>query len=116
MNQVSDHSYPDNHPEIDSNLSDQFKFIQKVVSSHLQQIIDENTQRQTNDRNAGIYHPESFYNVAEEFNNNNQDLINDVGSDEFVAKNIRVRPTSGMTVADKEEKSDIYGGKQSMLD
>lgn len=87
-----------------------------MVASHLKKIVDENKQGYQQHKQEGGNKPESFFNVAEEFNNNNQELINDVGSDEFVAKNIRVRPQSGMTTNDKEEKSDIYGGKQSMLD
>jgi hypothetical protein len=44
--------------------------------------------------------------VEEEFNNNNQDLINDVGTEEFISKNIRVRPTSGLTSNERDEKSE----------
>lgn len=51
--------------------------------------------------------------VEEEFNNNNQDLINDVGTEEFISKNIRVRPTSGTTALEREEKSEAVNGKNA---
>ena len=70
--------------------------------------------------------PDRAYNVVEdEFNNNNQDLINDVGTEEFISKNIRVRPTSGTTAVEREEKSEAVGNRtasnlldmgQSMMD
>jgi len=92
----------------------------------LKDIINTNKKRQAFDEENGISKPNVSYNVVdEEFNNNNQDLINDVGTEEFISKNIRVRPQSGTTAADKEEKSEAVGVKiasnlldmgQSMMD
>jgi hypothetical protein len=90
-------------------MSQQFIFIQDIVKKELTKIIGENTKRQEQDINRGVFEPESHYNVAEEFNQN-QDLMNDVSAEEFIAKNIRVRPQSGMTTDERDEKkSDVRG-------
>ena len=40
-----------------------------------------------------------------------------MGTEEFISKNIRVRPISGLTQADKDEKqSEMYGGRQQLMD
>ena len=85
-------------------MSEMFSRINDIVGDQLNNIISENKRRQEADREQGIHEPDEAYNLAEDFNNNNQDLINDVATDEFVSKNVRVRPISGLTVGDKEEK------------
>jgi len=49
--------------------------------------------------------------MADEFNQ--KDFLNDFATEEFITKNIRVRPVSGATQnAEKEEqKSDIFGNR-----
>ena len=97
-------------------ISEQFRFIHSVVAPQLKHIIETNKKRQTFDQENGIANPEQAYNVVDdEFNNNNHDLINDVGTEEFISKNIRVRPQSGNTAADRDEKSEAVGAKASNL-
>ena len=50
-------------------------------------------------------------NVADEYNQ--KDFLNDFATDEFITKNIRVRPVSGATTVDpkEEQKSDIFGNR-----
>lgn len=98
-------------------MSEMFCKMQDIVQDQLSNIISENKRRQEADKEQGIYEPSEAYNLAEDFNNNNNDLINDVGTEEFISKNIRVRPASGMTTGDRDDKqSDVYGGKQQLMD
>lgn len=107
-------------------LSEQFKLIHALVTPQLKEIISQNEKRQQHDLENGIQKPDRAYNVVEdEFNNNTQDLINDVGTEEFISKNIRVRPTSGTTAVERDEKSEAVGNRtasnlldmgQSMMD
>lgn len=52
--------------------------------------------------------------MADEYNQ--KDFLNDFATDEFINKNIRVRPVSGVTAMGErdEQKSDIYGHKTLM--
>ena len=85
-------------------MSQQFKFIENIVCGELFKVIQENKRRQEEDLERGVNEPSEHYNIAEEFNQNNQDLINDVGTEEFISKNIRVRPQSGQTAIEKEDR------------
>ena len=76
----------------------------------MRNIINANERRRQEDLERGEKRPESYYNIAEEVANNNADLINDVGAEAFIAKNIRVRPISGTTNAEREEQA-----RQEML-
>lgn len=90
-------------------MSEIFKGISEMVSEQLGQIITENSRKQKEDRELGIEEASENYNLAEDFNNNNHDLINDVGTEEFISKNIRVRPVSGMTAHENQDaKSNMH--------
>ena len=86
----------------------------------LNEIINANAKKQTFDMENGVQKPDDAYNVVEdEFHTTNtQDLINEIGTEEFISKNIRVRPVSGMTVMEKDEKSEAIGrtGGSNILD
>ena len=45
-----------------------------------------------------MYEPSESYNLAEDINN--QDLIAEIATEEFISKNIRVRPVSGAAALD----------------
>jgi hypothetical protein len=70
------------------------------VCAQLREIIAENKKR-------SLAQGEEV-DVAEEFNS--RDLVAEIATEEFICKNIRVRPISGHTTADREDqKSDIHG-------
>jgi len=88
-------------------MSGVFKNISGLVCEQLQRIIAENKKK-------AELHDMEDYNVTDELNA--QDLIAEITTEEFINKNIRVRPISGVTNVDREEKqSDVYGGTKGLL-
>lgn len=86
-------------------MSEVFGQISKMVCGELQGIINENENKRKENQLAGIDEEENY---AEEINQ--KDFLIDFANDDFINKNIRVRPVSGMTVGEREEqKSDIMG-------
>jgi len=86
-------------------MSEVFTNISKMVSGELQGIINENENKRRENQLAGIEEEENY---AEEINQ--KDFLIDFANDDFINKNIRVRPVSGVTVGEREEqKSDIMG-------
>lgn len=86
-------------------MSDTFQQITDVVCGKLSQIIKKNEQKKAHDIAAGLNQIEGETEY-EEIDHQYMDFT----TDEFINKNIRVRPTSGITNMDKEEqKSDILG-------
>ena len=86
-------------------MSESFQQITDVVCGKLAQIIKKNEAKKRSDIAAGINRVEG--------ETDNEDLDHqqmDFTTDEFIRKNIRVRPTSSTTNVDKDEqKSDIMG-------
>ena len=79
-------------------MSEVFATISKLVSGELQGIINENENKRRENQLAGIEEEENY---AEEINQ--KDFLIDFANDDFINKNIRVRPVSGMTVGEREE-------------
>ena len=73
-------------------MSEVFQNITDVVQGTLKDIVTENEKRNTQNRLDGI---EEEDNIADEFNQ--KDFLNDFATEEFITKNIRVRPVSGAT-------------------
>ena len=73
----------------DKGIVELFKRVQIVVCKHLESIIQEE-----DDEDRG-------YITAKDF-------MNDFATDEFLTKNIRVRPLSGVTRGDMEETKTNY--------
>jgi len=69
-----------------------------MVCGELQGIINENENKRKENQLAGIDEEENY---AEEINQ--KDFLIDFANDDFINKNIRVRPVSGMTVGEREE-------------
>jgi hypothetical protein len=85
-------------------MSDVFKSISGLVCGQLENIIKENAKRSAEG---------SEYNMAEDYNN--KDMVGEITTEEFITKNIRVRPISGITTVEKDEKqSDVHTGKGLM--
>ena len=96
-------STPKNKP-----MSETFNRITNIVCDELTNIIEENRHRKDilDQKQAENEH----FNIADEYNQ--RDFITDFATEEFINKNIRVRPISGATNIDKDEqKSDMLGGK-----
>jgi len=74
-------------------MSDVFKSISGLVCGQLENIIKENAKRSAEG---------SEYNMAEDYNN--KDMVGEITTEEFITKNIRVRPISGITTVEKDEK------------
>lgn len=79
-------------------MSEVFANISKVVCGELQNIINENENKRRENQLAGIEDDENY---AEEINQ--RDFLIDFANDDFINKNIRVRPVSGVTVGEKDE-------------
>jgi hypothetical protein len=79
-------------------MSEVFGQISKMVCGELQGIINENENKRKENQLAGIDEEENY---AEEINQ--KDFLIDFANDDFINKNIRVRPVSGMTVGEREE-------------
>jgi len=69
-----------------------------MVCGELQGIINKNENKRKENQLAGIDEEENY---AEEINQ--KDFLIDFANDDFINKNIRVRPVSGMTVGEREE-------------
>lgn len=74
-------------------MSEVFTNISKLVCGELQGIINENDNKRRENQLAGIDEEENY---AEEINQ--KDFLIDFANDDFINKNIRVRPVSGVTV------------------
>ncbi len=73
-------------------MSEVFQNITTIVTKQLGDIIVENQKRANQNKLDGI---EEEDNMADEFNQ--KDFLNDFATEEFITKNIRVRPVSGAT-------------------
>lgn len=74
-------------------MSEVFTNISTLVCGELQGIINENDNKRRENQLAGIDEEENY---AEEINQ--KDFLIDFANDDFINKNIRVRPVSGVTV------------------
>ena len=91
--------------EEQESMSETFQKITDVVCNKLSEIIKKNEQKRAHDMAAGIIRPEGE-SECEEVDHQYMDFT----TDEFINKNIRVRPQSGVEAIDKDEqKSDILG-------
>ena len=89
----------------DQSMSETFQQITDVVCNKLTHIIKKNEAKKAHDLASGIQRVEGDTG-CEELDHQYMDFT----TDEFINKNIRVRPTSGITALDKDEqKSDILG-------
>ena len=79
-------------------MSEVFGQISKMVCGELQSIINENENKRRENQLAGIEEEENY---AEEINQ--KDFLIDFANDDFINKNIRVRPVSGVTVGERDE-------------
>jgi hypothetical protein len=92
-------------------MSEVFATISKLVSGELQGIINENENKRRENQLAGIEEEENY---AEEINQ--KDFLIDFANDDFINKNIRVRPVSGLTVGERDEqKSEVMGAGNRFL-
>ena len=92
-------------------MSEVFATISKLVSGELQGIINENENKRRENQLAGIEEEENY---AEEINQ--KDFLIDFANDDFINKNIRVRPVSGVTVGERDEqKSEVMGAGNRFL-
>lgn len=92
-------------------MSEVFGDISEIVCQELQTIIHENENKRRENQLAGIVEDENY---AEEINQ--KDFLIDFANDDFITKNIRVRPVSGVTVGERDEqKSDVLGGNNRFL-
>jgi hypothetical protein len=94
------------------NMSENFGKITALVCTQLGSIISENTLKQKEDQEAGVYEPSENYNLAEDINN--QDLIAEIATEEFISKNIRVRPVSGANF-DNQDANTEFGQTKGLL-
>ena len=86
-------------------MSESFQQITDVVCNKLGGIIKKNEAKKASDLANGINRIDGET-ECEDLDHQYMDFT----TDEFITKNIRVRPSSGITVLDKEEqKSDILG-------
>lgn len=88
-------------------MSEVFAHITEAVCDKLGDIIDENDRRRAHDIRAGIIKEDAeSENYAEDFDHQFMDFA----TEEFITKNIRVRPASGATTGGEREdqKSDIF--------
>lgn len=79
-------------------MSESFQQITDVVSNKLASIIQKNEAKKASDMAAGINRIDGET-ECEDLDHQYMDFT----TDEFINKNIRVRPTSGITALDKEE-------------
>jgi len=92
-------------------MSEVFATISVLVSGELQGIINENENKRRENELAGIEEEENY---AEEINQ--KDFLIDFANDDFINKNIRVRPVSGVTVGERDEqKSEVMGAGNRFL-
>jgi hypothetical protein len=92
-------------------MSEVFATISQLVSGELQGIINENENKRRENQLAGIEEEENY---AEEINQ--KDFLIDFANDDFINKNIRVRPVSGVTVGERDEqKSEVMGAGNRFL-
>lgn len=88
-------------------MSEVFGHITEAVSGKLGEIIAENERRRAHDIRAGIIKEDAeSENYAEDFDHQFMDFA----TEEFITKNIRVRPVSGQTTGGErdDQKSDIF--------
>ena len=89
-------------------MSEVFGHITEAVCGKLEEIIAENERRKQHDIRAGIIKEdaESENYAAEDFDHQFMDFA----TEEFINKNIRVRPASGATTGGErdDQKSDLY--------
>ena len=83
-------------------MSDMFVQMEGIVAQQLKEIMTQAKKKQSSDLKNGIFDNEGI-NLAEQLINNNEDLIKDVGTEEFISKNIRVRPESSTEQLDTAE-------------
>jgi len=92
-------------------MSEVFATISVLVSGELLGIINENENKRRENELAGIEEEENY---AEEINQ--KDFLIDFANDDFINKNIRVRPVSGVTVGERDEqKSEVMGAGNRFL-
>ena len=92
-------------------MSEVFASISISVTGELEAIIAENDAKRRENQLAGIDEEENY---AEEINQ--KDFLIDFANDDFINKNIRVRPVSGVTLGENvEQKSDIMGTGNKFL-
>ena len=89
-------------------ISEVFGMITDSVCDQLDVIIKQNEIRKRNNMQNGAV--EDNDGIAGDDFINQKEFFNDFATDEFINKNIRVRPTSGTTQVDRDDqKSDIFG-------
>ena len=92
-------------------MSEIFQNITDVVCTQLNEIIDQNTKRREADIKAGIIQEDDAEDAADYNDDYAKDGFVDFATEDFINKNIRVRPASGATAANEKEeaKSDMFG-------
>jgi len=96
-------------------MSEVFGHITEAVCGKLGEIIEENERRRAHDIRAGIIREDAeSENYAEDFDHQFMDFA----TEEFITKNIRVRPVSGQTTAGErdDQKSDIFNRQNYNID
>ena len=102
-------------------LSEVFSNISNVVCAKLNHLIEQQIARKNHDIAAGIIKDDEEYTAQDILNDeiNQREMIQDFATEEFIQKNIRVRPASGVTTggnAGDEAKSENFAAGRASAD